>query len=363
MDVHDGPEYARRRAFTGSPIFLGDRWLYDRIEIDEQTIDCEQSTVGLELEFGERLPALRLPRLTLLSAIDKATDCILGFQLALTPDPQQDDLLALLKQCMSRFPERKITTSGLELPAGAGFPGSDSSLPLPLPREIAFDNAWIHQAYSVESFITKELGATVSFGRPQSPTVRNSIEISFNRINQHLSHRIASTTGSHVTDPKRESAQNRKGVPMMPLSSFEEALYITLAEANNRPRAHLGSATPLEALRHQSEQVYITDVDDDRRSEWNPFLETREVRVHDLSAPKRRPYINFEYLRYKGPGLLTVTGWRPSVQVRFDRRDIRQLEAFSLDGQSLGTLHCPSTWKSHSHGLSDLPPITKPITA
>src|SRR5690606_1931906 len=79
---------ARRQAFTGSPVFLGDRWLYDRIEIDVQTIDCEQSTVGLEIGFGERLPALRLPRLTLLSAIDKATDCILGFQLALTPHPQ-----------------------------------------------------------------------------------------------------------------------------------------------------------------------------------------------------------------------------------------------------------------------------------
>jgi len=343
---------ARRRAFTGSPIFLGDRWLYDRIEIDEQIIDCQQSTVGLELEFGERLPALRLPRLALMTAIDKATDCILAFQLALTPNPQQDDLLALLNQCVSRFPERKIATSGLELPAGAGFPGSDSSLPLPLPREIALDNAWMHHAYSVESFITTELGATVSFGRPQSPTVRNSIEISFNRINQGLSHRIASTTGSHVTDPKRESAKNRKGVPMMPLSSFEEALYITLAEANNRPRPHLGSATPLEALRHQSQQAYIVDVDDDRRSEWNPFFVTRKVRVHDLSAPKRRPYINFEYLRYKGPGLLTVTGSRPSVQVRYDRRDIRQLEAFSLDGQSLGTLHCPSTWKSHSHGIA-----------
>lgn len=343
---------ARKRAFTGSPLFLGDQWLYDRIEIDEQLIDCEQSTVGLELEFGERLPALRLPRLTLLSAIDKATDCILGFQLALTQHPQQDDFLALLHQCVSRFPERKISTPGLELPAGAGFPGSDSSLPLPLPREIALDNAWIHHAYSVESFITTELGATVSYGRPQSPTVRNAIETSFKRLNQHLSHRVASTTGSHVTDPKRESAQNRKGVPLMPLSFFEDALYITLAENNNRPRPHLGSATPLEALRHQSEQAYIVDVDDDRRSVWNPFLATREVTVHDLSTPKRKPFINFEYLRYKGPGLLSITGSRPSVWVRYDRRDIRALEALNSDGQSLGTLHCPSTWKSHSHGIS-----------
>lgn len=343
---------ARRRGFTGSPIFLREHWLCDRIEIDEQTIDCEQSTVGIGLIFVEHLPALRLPRLTLLSAIDKTTDCILGFQLALTRHPQQDDFLALLNQCFCRWPAREITTPGLELPVGAGFPATDLSFPLPVPREIALDNAWMHHAYSVQSFITQDLGATVSFGRPQSPTVRNAIETSFRRLNQNLSHRIASTTGSSVTDSKRESAKNRKAVPMMPLSCFEDALYVTLAEANNRPRSHLGNATPLELLRHQAQCAYFVDVDDDRRSEWNPFFSTKEVRVHSLSDPERAPYINFEYLRYKGRGLLTVSRSHPFVRVRYDRRDIRQLDAFSLDGRCLGTLDCPSSWKSYSHCIS-----------
>ena len=343
---------SRRKAFKTKPTVSSDRRLYDRIEIDEQIVDCEQSTAGIELNVGEGLPPLRLSRLTLLTAIDAATDCILGFQLALTRHPQQDDLLALLQQCVTRWPPRELATEGLELPVGAGFPNTMEGLPLPLPREIALDNAWMHHAQSVELFATQELGATLSFGRPRSPTVRRIIETTFARLNHRLSHRLASTTGSSVTDPKRESPKNRKQVPMMSLPSFEDALYVMLAETNHRPRPHLAAATPLDAVRYQAGNSYLVSVDDHQRSLWNPFRGLKEVVVHDRADPKRKPYVNFEYLRYKGAGLLAVPASESKVLVAFDRRDVRYLEVSRLNGQVLGTLYCPGSWLFHPHSIA-----------
>lgn len=341
---------ARRKAFTSPPLRRDELWLYDRIEIDAQLVDCETSTVSIQLSVADSLPPLRLARFWVLAAIDVSTDCILGFHIAFG-EPRQDDLLALLHQCVSRRPERGIVTKSLQLPPGPGFPNSDPHLPLPLPREIALDNAWVHHAFAVESFITQELGATVSYGRPKCPTVRQTIEGVFNQLNQHLSHRFVSTTGSSVTDPKRESTKNRKAPPAVSLSEWEDALYVTLAELNHRPRAHLASAAPLETLHYQAEQVFCVEAEEDRRASWAPFEQSQQVHVHDLSAPKRRPYINFEYLRYKGPGLLALPKGADKVVIHFDRRDIRQVEAFTLDGRSLGYLHCPGNWQSRPHGI------------
>lgn len=342
---------SRKRVFTELATNFSERRLYDRIEIDEQHVDCQQSTVGIELTLGKNLPPLRLPRLTLLCAIDTATDCILCFLLVLTAHPTQRHLLALLQHCVNRWPARTITTNGLDLPPGAGFPSTDMGLPLPLPRVIALDNAWMHLAYSVKAFCTRDLGATLSFSKPKSPTVRRAIETCFNRLNHWLSHRLNSTAGSSVTDPKRESAKNRQGVPMVSLPEFEEALYVTLAESNNQVRPNLAGATPLETLRYQAEQNYLVDVDEEQRAAWNPFRGSKEVTVHDLSDPKRKPYVNFEYLRYKGPGLIALPAGEHKVMIRYDRRDLRRLEVFRLKGQSLGTLVCPGSWLSYPHSL------------
>ncbi|MCR8916042.1 hypothetical protein FDP08_02275 [Marinobacter panjinensis] len=343
---------ARKAAFIGSATDHSRPLLYDRIEIDEQLVDCEESTQGIELILGDNLPPLRLPRFTLIAAIDKATDCCLAFHLVLKAHATQDDVLSLLFQCLTPCPERAITTDGLQLPPGPAFPNMDPSLPFGVPREIALDNAWIHHAFSVKAFCTRKLKATVSYGKPKTPTLRLAIETSFNRVNHGLTHRLNSTTGSSVTDDKRESAKNRKGVPTISLSDFEDALYVTLAESNHRPRPYLNGATPLETLRYQAERTYLVDVDDDQRAAWNPFLETREITVHDLSAPGRRPYVNFEYLRYKGPGLLALPGRESRVLIQYDRRNVRQLAAYRLNGQALGTLECPVSWQSYPHSIA-----------
>lgn len=341
---------ARRKAFTCPPPRRNELWLYDRIEIDAQRIDCHTSTSGIKLSLGDHLPALRLARFSVLTAIDASTDCILGFHIAFG-EPGQDDLLALLYQCVSRWPERSIATKSLQLPAGPGFPSSDPHLSLPVPREIAVDNALIHHSSKFESFVTQELGATLSYGRPKCPTVRRHIEASFNHLNQHLSHRFASTTGSSVTDPKRESIKNSKAIPAFSLSEYEDALYVILAESNHRPRAHLASATPLEALRYQAEHTFYVAAGDDRSSSWMPFELTQKARVHGLAKQNCQPYINFQYLEYKGPGLLALPKGENHVLIRFDSRDIRQVEVFTLNGGSLGFLSCPGSWQSYQHGL------------
>ncbi|WP_305967444.1 hypothetical protein [Marinobacter salsuginis] len=341
---------SRRRSFTELPYDSEDRWLFDRIEIDEQTIDCESSSGAIDLVLTDRLPPLRLSRPTVLIAVDVATDCILGFQLSLKGAANQDDLLMLLHKCVQPGSPQALRTEGLALSPNAGFPNLQGFLPL--PRSVAMDNAWMHHAASVEAFISQELNATLSFSRVRTPTVRRTVETAFNRLNHLLSHRFASTTGSSVTDPKKESRKNRKRPPVLSLAQLEDALYVTFAEMNTRPRPNLNAATPLTVVSHQAEQAFLATVNEEDRESWNPFKVTVERKVHDVSAPSRRPYVNIEFLKYKGPGLLAVPGTEPTVMVQYDRRDIRQIEIFRLNGQSLGHAFCPGSWRSYPHGTA-----------
>lgn len=327
-------------------------WIYDRVEIDEQRIDCQNSTVGIELDLGPQLPPLRLARLHLLVAIEVASQCCLGVQLTLSAAPTQDDILYLLERSFVPAPQRPLTTPGFEIPPGAGFPSTLPDCPRGMPQEIALDNAWCHHAHSVQHFICKGLGATASYGRAANPLVRDSVERAFNMINQRVSHRFASTTGSSVTDPKRESSRLAKHTPAISLAVFEEALTLAFAIANTQPRAALGAASPLEVLRHQADNHYWADLDDGFQATCQPFCGYHDVVVHARSDPQRRPYVQFQYERYKGPGLLAVPPDETKIRIAFDRRDIRRLKAFRLDGTRLGELWAPARWQTYPHSLA-----------
>lgn len=336
------------KALTESPL----PWIYDRVEIDEQDIDCRTSTVGIELDLGTPLPPLRVARLHLLVAIDVASQCCLGFQLSLADAPTQDDVLCLLERCFLALPERPLTTPGFELPPGSGFPTTLPGYPIGMPQEIALDNAWCHHAQSVQQFICEGLNATASYGHAASPLARESVERAFHMINQRVSHRFASTTGSSVTDPKKESRRLSEQVPAVSLTVFEEALTLAFGLSNAQPRAALGASSPLEVLRHQADNHYLADVDDGFQASCQPFCGQQTVVVHARSDPKRRPYVQFQYERYKGPGLLAVPPDETRIRVAFDRRDIRRLKAFRLDGSSLGELWAPARWQTHPHSLA-----------
>lgn len=204
---------ARRGAYRKASPDRSISRIFERIEIDEHTIDCQTLSFEIEVPLAESIPPMRLSRLTLLCAIDIVSDCVLGYYLAPTGHANHLDILSLLSLSLTASTPRKLTTTQLTIPSDTGFPNWFDDIQLPAPNEIALDNAWCHHSERVEEFVVESLLAHLSFGRPASPTVRRCIETVFARVNADLCHQLPSTTGSSVTDPKRESKKTRKTNP------------------------------------------------------------------------------------------------------------------------------------------------------
>ena len=319
------------------------------VQIDEHTLDL-QGLVYLLLN-GEMIP-LRLARASVLLATDVDTHCILGYVLAPTRHPNQQDMLALLDQCFAPWKPLTLTTPGFEYSPGACFPsGLDESYPISFGT-VQMDNALMHSAHSVIDLLCKQFGATLSLGHPAMPKTRRLVESVFDYINKTCSHRFASTAGSSPVDPKRESRKNQKRPPAVTFQTINEALSVILAEYNITPQPSLGGATPLALFAHHCESHFVRYIPQQYRQAWKPFTGSKEVTLHWYKHELRIPHVNFHGVRYQGPGLMKVAGNTKRVRVEFDRRDIRTLQAFAPSGDALGELHAPSSWRRYPHSLA-----------
>lgn len=319
------------------------------IQIDEQTVDTQEK---IYLWLNDELIPLRLPRLSVLLAADVDTHCVLGYHLALSGTPNQQDMLTLLDNCLQPWRPLTLTTPGLAYTPGAAFPsGLEEAPPISFGR-VQLDNAKIHRALSVIDLLGHQFGATLSWGLPGMPKVRQLVESVFDYINKHCTHRVAATTGSYPTDPKKESRKNRKRMPAITVQMLNEALSVILTEYNITPQAALGNTSPLALFQHHGTSHFVRHVPQRLRDHIHPMLSTQEVALHWYSDERRQPHVNFHYARYQGPGLLKVAGQEKQIRVQFDRRDIRTLRAMTLAGEDLGELQVSQSWQRFPHSLA-----------
>lgn len=322
--------------------------VFERIQIDEHRLDIE-NRLHLDLD-GLRIP-LRLGRASVLMAMDTFSGCCLGVQLTLTQAPGQDALLMLLANCLGPSRAITITTPGLALSPGAGFPSQfDDLAPVSLGI-VDMDNAWMHRAESVAALLCDQLGATIHQSRSHNPLGRPLVESVFGYLATHGTHRFAATSGTGPQDQRRESAQNRKrGAPTCSLRTLEEVVTIIMAEHNLTPQADRGGLSPLELIRLASTQQclrYRTETD---RARWNPFEHQAKVLIHRAADKHHRAYVNFEYCRYGSDSVLDNVADTHLI-LHYDRRDIRTLQAYSLTGERLGILYAPRVWARYPHGV------------
>ena len=319
------------------------------MQIDEHTLDLN-GCVHLALD-GEMIP-LRLARASVLLATDADTHCILGYALAPTRHPNQQDMLTLLDQCFAPWKPMVLTTPGFEYAPGACFPsGLEQAYPISFGT-VQMDNALMHKAHSVIDLLCRQFGATLSLGLPAMPKARRLVESVFDYINKTCSHRFASTAGSGPADPKKESRKNQKRPPAVTFETINEALSVILAEYNITPQASLGGATPLALFEHQCAAHFVRYIPQQFRQMWKPFAGSKEVTLHWYKHEHRIPHVNFHGVRYQGPGLMKVADKTKRIRVEFDRRDIRTLQAFDLSGNALGELHAPASWRRYPHILA-----------
>lgn len=331
------------------------------IQIDTQKVDLNTSIL---VSLNDEIEPLRVSRVSLLLAVERVSSCILAYHLALSDEPNQDDLLQLLDNLRRQWEPLSLTTPGLEYVPGSGFPTMWGDIFQHLTvDEIKLDNALMHLAYSIRDVVCCRMGATLNLGLPGVPLGRNLIEATFRQINR-TTHRFVSTTGSHPNDPNKESRKNRKRPPILRLHQFEEILSVQIAAQNVVPRAELNNQTPLGVVRSHVNQHYVRLLTDSYDQTWSPFESEKICSVICLKSELRHPFIRFAYTRYKGKCLhsLAVSDIR-KLRIRYDRRDIRHVRAYTLEGVFVGVLSAPSSWQRFAHSLYTRKRIFKEMKA
>lgn len=318
----------------------------DRIQIDSQDIDFRGR---LDVLLNDQLIPLRLARANLYVARDVATDAALGYTFIYSEKPNRWDVLKLIAHCTHPWEPMDLTTPGLAYEPGACLPSGLPQKPTITFNTLELDNAWVHHAHLLESTLCERCATTLSFGRPKTPETRNWVEHAFDTLNRHVSHRIPSTTGSSVTDPIKESSNNQRQPPRFTWRMFEEAIDIELTSHNLKPQAgRLGGACPLNLFQEQVNNHWTPYVPSAHRSNLRPFQLSQIVEVKSRKGSVLR-HINLDSVHYSCRTLSKLTIQNRLLEIRYDWRDLRQLQAYDMQGHYLGTLHAPRSWQSYPH--------------
>ena len=331
---------------------------YQEIQIDSQLQDLNTS---INLELDDTFVPIRLSRLALFIAKDVATDCIVSYELCISKDPTQDDLLALLENIHKKWVPLNLTIPGLQYSPGACLPSA-------LREEfqyagigvIRLDNAVCHLANTVKDYVCNNLGATLNYGLPGQPKGRNFVEYAF-KILSDQTHRFASTTGSNPNDPIKETRKNLKTPPTLTLSAFEEVLSVLITAHNCKAQPRLGGSSPLDRIQYQMTDNIIRMSNCNASVKLSPFIQRKQALVKWTKKENRAPHINFAGTRYLGKGLQNERLINSKIILEYDRRDIRTLRAFTKSGKTLGKLYAPRSWQGFPHSLKTRQIIQKMV--
>jgi len=324
---------------------------FQEIQIDAQTADIHTS-ITLEID-GKKYP-LRLSRVTLFLAIDVATNCIVAYHICLTRAPNQLDLLTLLNKIFERWSPMNLSTPGLEYTNGSAMPSAVIEEPHMIGLNmVSLDNALCHLAATVRFYLCDELGATLNLGLPKSPKRRNFIEYVFHVLNKTI-HRFPSTTGSHSLDPKKESASNSKSPPLLTLRAFEEVLDVVITDYNAKPQKRLASYSPIEMVKLHFETQPVRYNFDYEHKRHEPFFAYKQATIRCIVKENRNPHVSFKGLRYTNREFTDKSIRDKRVNIKYDLRDIREIEVQTLGGKFITKLQAPRTYQRYKLSISTL---------
>jgi hypothetical protein len=324
------------------------------IQIDEQTYDAESSVY---LELSGKVTPIRIARFAVVIISDADTTCALSFRLAYTQHCSQYDVLSVMELAIQPTEPAVLNTPGIKVPPGPSFPNQLGEDYARIAfNNVALDNALAHCAASVEDNVCNRHMGTVSLGIPAAPKARHVIESAFRLLSQHAK-RHKSTSGSHPTDPIRESARQKKHPPVVTVSELEEAIYAVLAMHNRSPKPYLMGSTPLDIYQNMLREFPLRLLPVHGITRQNPFEISQQANVKWLKHERRSPHINFYGTRYKGACLLGLEN--KTVTLLVDYRDIREIKIIGQDGHYKGTVLAPKSWQKFPHGIKTRQYINK----
>jgi len=325
---------------------------FQRVQFDGHRIDAF-FTFLVHHPYGG-VEELVLPRIWLMVIVDVFSRAIVGYKLVLSKEYSAADVMRCVRQAIVPWKHKTLTIPGLRYPEHGGLPSILPDYQWAIWREFIYDNAKANLAVAVRRFLTTVIvGGEVSCGPIEEPGRRAIIERLFRTLEENGIHRLPSTTGSNPKDTRREEPEDNALRYQIRLDHFEQLIDVMIAQYNTTPHAGIGFRTPLEVLEyHAASGGTINHLPEDRRNETALLFEKVVRTVRGNSAQGRRPYIEFEGVRYQNEVLDRsphLIGKKLFLYV--DADDLRCLQARLENGADFGVLTAHGFWGRTPHTL------------
>jgi hypothetical protein len=321
---------------------------YQEIEIDEQRMDV---TTAIHLMMAEHLKPIKIPRVTLILARDKAIGVILDYIVVFSREANQDDIIKLLSKLLKYRPLRDINTPGAEYAEEAAFPTAiDDRLQSIGFGTIKLDNSWAHHANKVVSYICNTMSSSVRYGRVKKPKDRREVEHAFKLASQ-LVRRFKSTTGSHPHDPIKDKSGK---VPVLMMVQFLDVLETYISGLNAKGTAKLAGHSPLSTVIYQLDSQFMQYNFDQFKDRQPHNIEKQRAKIRFDTTDGGSSYIRFKKHKYRGKCLSEFKHHDGNIQIRYDINDIRTLTVLTSSGVEIGKCFIPLSWQNAPLSLRTL---------
>lgn len=324
---------------------------FEQVQFDGHKIDLHAVLV-LKTPEGDEVLTI-IDRIWLLVIFDIGSRAILGHYVSFNREYTSADVLHCVRNSIVPWNPKNLTITGLQYPKDGGFPSSViNKAQWALWDEILYDQAKANLSNLVKDRLKQVVKCRVNPGKVAFPIKRAHIERWFGIFEENGFHRLPSTTGSNPKDPRRTDPTKLAQKYRITVEHVEELIDVMIADYNGTEHEGVNFMTPLEAMRSRLERFTVNQMPEEQRNEV-AFLSLQTSRqIKGNVNHGRRPYIQFENVRYtnsllsRSPGLI---GKKVDIMINLD--DLRVIIAYLPDGSELGKLKAMGKWGITPHSL------------
>ncbi|WP_434570366.1 hypothetical protein J3P88_16600 [Pseudomonas sp. Z3-6] len=339
---------------TGREAALRFDEVYDVWEIDSHKIDA-QFVVGVRNADG-LLSYLSIKRINLLALIDRGSKAIVWFLIVYAPEVSASDVVRLITQSLgAKLPAPTTNHLKMFIQGEAGYPSERfPELTHALPAVLMADNALCNLSAKVSTVLRRESGFALNYGPPGHFESRPNIERTFEGIAQAIFQRFPSTTGSSPTNGRAQDSEKIAKTYKVESAIVEELAYHHFAQYNATPNEGLGFLTPLEFIQQKLTMnncnFMVRRLLADKMEDKMTYKVKIACKVTYYPKKGMRPYITIDRVRYSN-AVLRESSWlaKETLTVLLDEEDMRVVEAYLPNGESLGHLMAAGKWARTKH--------------
>jgi putative transposase len=350
-----GPDAATRaRTGTGFDRSFIARHPYEIVSTDAHRLNFH-GTVRITVNGEDRF--FPIHRLLFIPILEHDSRCVLDYHVAVGKEASASDVLRAVRNALDVWKPRPLPP-GLTYPTNAALPSGV----IPESRGQCWslffiDNASIHYSKIVADRIPQSIGCTVCWGAFGDWFQRPEIESLFSSLERRGFLSLPNSTGTGPQDPRRnDSVKNAVDLEI----TWEELLDlidVSVCTYNGTARSEFGNRSPLQRL---------SDAFSRASTDWLPRIQPVrppsapdldvtlvELTVRGNIAEGRRPYIQYQNVRYTSPVLANLPQLIGKTIVAHIQDDLRQFRVFLKGGAELGFLRAMGGWaiSRHDHAL------------